>query len=75
MVLELKRVVETSQIRVRYHCISRSFHFNSYLKQLYISNKMKHFSYKSGYGMMALRYLKEELPWAIDQHGLGLLAI
>ena len=44
----LKCVVETNLIRVSYHCISRSFHFNSYLKQLYISNKTERFSYKSG---------------------------
>ena len=37
-------------------------HFNSHLKQLYISNKMECFSYKGGcdvYGLQVLRCLKE----------------
>ena len=47
MALELKHVVETNLIRASYHCISRSFHCNSHLKQLYISNKTQRFGYKS----------------------------
>ena len=43
--LELKRVVETNLIRVSYHCIGHSLHFNSYLKQLYTSNKTERFTY------------------------------
>ena len=42
------------------------FHFNSHLKQLYISNKMEHFIYKDGcgaHGIHVLRHLKEELAW------------
>ena len=42
--LELKHALETNLIRVSYHYISCSFHFNI-LKQLYISNKMERFSY------------------------------
>ena len=42
--LELKAVVETTLIRISYCCISHSFHFDSYLKQLY-SNKTECFSY------------------------------
>ena len=41
MALELKYVIETNLNRVSYCCISRSFQFNSYLKQLYMSNKMR----------------------------------
>ena len=35
-----------------------SFHFNSSLKQLYISSKMEHFSCKGGYGMMYIKASK-----------------
>ena len=56
--LELKRVVETCLITVIFHCISRSFHFNSCLKQLYISNKMEHFSNKKGCGIMHIEAFK-----------------
>ena len=49
MALELKCIVETSsQITVNFHCKSCSFHFNSYLKQLYISNKTERFGNKNG---------------------------
>ena len=58
MALELKCVIETSLITVSYHCINHSFHFNSYLKQLYISIKSEHFSYKSGCGMMRIEAFK-----------------
>ena len=37
-------IVETSLITVNFCYINHSFHFNSYLTQLYISNKMEHFS-------------------------------
>ena len=38
--------------------ISCSFLFNSYLKQLYISNKTEHFSNKSGCGVMCTEAFK-----------------
>ena len=41
--LKLKCVAQTSLITISFPCISHSFYFNSYLKQLYISNKMKPF--------------------------------
>ena len=44
--------------------------FNSHLKQLYISNKIEHFSYKDGYGVLGVhisRHLNEELAWSIDK--------
>ena len=63
--LDIKCIVETNLITVSFHCISCSFHFNSYLKQLYISNKMEHFSYKSGCGMTHIEVFKNELVWAI----------
>ena len=56
--LELNHVVEINLIRVSYHFISYSFHLNSDLKQLYISNKTEHFSYKSGYGMTCIEAFK-----------------
>ena len=62
VVLELKCVIETNPIRVSYHCIS----YNSFLKQLYISNKTEHFSYKSGYGLTHIETFKKELAWVID---------
>ena len=43
--------------------------FNSHLKQLYISNKTEHFSYKDGYGTLGVhisKCLKEELAWSIN---------
>ena len=43
--------------------ISCYFHFNSSLKQLHISNKTEHFSYKGGCGI--LRHLIEKLAWVI----------
>ena len=63
--LELKFVVESNLIRVSYHCISRYFYFNSYFKQLYTSNKMEWFNYKSmcgthGYSTLLVCF-KEEL--------------
>ena len=64
--LKLKCVVETNLIRVSYCCISCSFHFNSYLKQLYISNKTERFSYKVDVVWRVLRCLEAELAWAID---------
>ena len=46
-------------------------HFNSHLKQLYISNKTEHFSCKGGcvvcVGVHVLRHFKEELAWATDK--------
>ena len=56
--LELKLVVETNLIRVSYHCISHSFHFKSHLKQLYLSNKTEHLSYKIGCGVYGCRSMK-----------------
>ena len=39
----------------------------SWLKQLYISDKMKHLNYKGGCDIFVLRCLKEELAWAVDK--------
>ena len=39
-------------------CISRFFHFNSYLKQLYISNKIECFSNKNGCGVTHIEVFK-----------------
>ena len=64
MALELKLILETSLITVSFHYISRSFHFNSYLKQLYLSDKTEHFSYKSECGMTLIETFKEELDWS-----------
>ena len=46
-------------------------HFNSYLKQLYIINKMEHFSCKGGCGLCeqhihVSRRLKEKLTWVME---------
>ena len=43
-------------------------HFNSYLKQLYIINKMEHFSCKGGCGLYehVSRHLKEKLTWVME---------
>ena len=38
----------------------------NHFKQLYISNKTEHFSYKGGFGMCLSRHLKE-LAWALDE--------
>ena len=58
VVLELKRVIETNLIGVAtYHCVSCFFHFNSYLKQLYISNKME--------------FIKVGVEWQIFTVNLG----
>ena len=65
--MKLKCIVEISLITVSFHCISRSFHFNSYLKHLYISNKMEHFSYKSGCGMMRIEAFKRRAGLCIDK--------
>ena len=54
-------------MRVSYRFISCYFQFKSYLKQLYISHKTEHFSYKNGCGVCVLGYLKEELTLAIDK--------
>ena len=37
---------------------SHSFHFNSHLKQLYISNKMEQFSYKDRCGIHGYTHIK-----------------
>ena len=58
MTLELKHILQTSLITVCLCYMNRSFHFNNYLKQLYISNKTEHFSYKSGCGMMHIEAFK-----------------
>ena len=52
MALRLKGVVETNLIRLNEHCICHHLHFKSCLKQLYISNKIEHFSYKVGVAYM-----------------------
>ena len=48
--LKMKYIVETNLIIVRYHC-KPWIHFNSNLKQLFISDKMKHFNYKATCGV------------------------
>ena len=63
MALELKHVVETNLIRVSYHCISHSFHFNSYLKVIKWSTSV----IKVGVAWHLSRHSKEELAWAIDK--------
>ena len=47
-------VIETNLLTVSFCCVSCSFHFNSYLKQLYISDKTEHLSYKSGCGVTCI---------------------
>ena len=66
MALELKCVIEINLIRVSFRCISRSFHFNNYFKQLYISNKTECFSYKVGVARLLSMQLEEELARVID---------
>ena len=70
MALELKCVIEPNLIRAKYHCISRSFHFNSYVKQLYVSNKMEQFSYKGGYGIHGLARI-EAFKRRAGLHGIA----
>ena len=41
--------------------LSCYFHFNSYLKQLLISNKTEHFSYKGGCGMVHIEAFKRKI--------------
>ena len=68
--IDLKHVVEIKLIRVSYHCISWFFHFNSYLKQLYISNKMEWLHYKGAWmwcSYMGIHILRHLLAWAIDK--------
>ena len=47
--MQFKQVVETNLIRVTKWCMSCYFYIKSHLKQLYISNKTKYFSYEDGY--------------------------
>ena len=67
MALELKQVVETNLIRVRYHCISCYLHFNIPFKNRYTqaTKCIEHFSYKGRcsvrVGLHISRHLKEEL--------------
>ena len=60
---------KNQSIRLSYIALYKHFfHFDSRLKQLYICNKMEHFSYKGGMvylGVHAWRCLKEQLAWAI----------
>ena len=49
--LELKRVVETNLIKNKLALYKPFLHLYSHLKQLYISNKTKCFSYKGGCGV------------------------
>ena len=51
-----------------------SFHFNSSLKRLHISSKMKHLNYKGEYGMTCIKALKRRANFGYIS-GLGLLAI
>ena len=62
--------IESNLIRGIYCCIIHFFHFNSLLRQLYISKKTDQFSYKLDVmymGIHILRELKEELAWTIDK--------
>ena len=46
------------------------FHFNNGLQQLYMSNKMEHFSCKGECDIFVCTHieeLKEELAWVIDE--------
>ena len=63
MVIAFMRIIETNLIRVSLHFISRSFHFNNYLKQLYLNNKMERVSYKDGCYMRTLATLHSGLPY------------
>ena len=66
-------IVSRCDLKTEVYCKSQSnktklvlycyFHFKSHLKQLYTSNKMEYFGYKS----TDMRCLKEELAWAIDK--------
>ena len=56
--LEVKYVLETNLTRVSYYCISYSFHFNTHLTQLYISNKMECFNYKGESGIRGRTHIK-----------------
>ena len=46
MGLELKHIIETYVIRVRWCYITNCLHCKNHFKHLYISNKAEHFSYK-----------------------------
>ena len=69
--LELKCDIETSLLFVSFHCITCSFHFNSYLKQLYRSNKTEHFNYKSGCGVMRIEAFKRRDGLGYRQMAMG----
>ena len=69
--LGLKHVIETRLIIVSFHCVSRSFRFKSYLKQLYISNKTECLSYKSGCGVMCIKAFKRRADLGYRQTALG----
>ena len=47
-----------SPSNVLMYTVSHSFHFNNYLKQLYMNNKTEHFSYKYGYGMTHMAFTR-----------------
>ena len=64
-------IEETSLITVSIHCISCSFHFNTYLKQLYISKKTEHFSNKSGHGVSTIKAFKRRAGLGYRQTGSG----
>ena len=69
--LDSKSIIETSLITVNLHCISRSFHLNCYLKQLYINNKTEHLSYISGCGMMHIEAFKRRARLSYSQMASG----
>ena len=56
--LRIELVVETNLVRVSYYCISHSFHFDSHLEQLYISNKMEEFNNKGECGICGYTCIK-----------------
>ena len=63
MVIAFMRIIETNLIRVSLRCINRYFHFNNYLKQLYLNNKKERVSYKDGCYMRTLATFHSALPY------------
>ena len=57
--LALIHIVKGSPIRVSYIVLyKRLIHCNSCYKQLCLSNKMEHFSYKGGCGIREITHIK-----------------
>ena len=60
----IEGVIETNLIRVIAYPVTFTV-IVRHLKQLYLSNKMEHFSYKGGCGVCVLRHLKESWLWLL----------